>query len=167
MYFSCHVSTYCKECLVEKREKARKKIEENPLDPEDKMTCSACNEEKLIKQFGKNKAYSSGYFSECKECRKVEVQTVTMSENKRCFDCKLIQPVKAHGLDKSQPDGLDRYCKLCKKARAFKAQQSLVVTPVLIKTCNTCKKDLPAESFWVKKANKDGRENKCKDCHKK
>ena len=37
----------------------------------------------------------------------------------------------------------------------------------MTKICSTCGRELPIEEFYIRKASKDGRDYKCKDCARK
>lgn len=58
--------TQCKSC--QKQIKAEKLEQNKDFIPE-KQLCRTCKIEKNILEFGKNKAYSLGYETQCKECR--------------------------------------------------------------------------------------------------
>ena len=59
------------------------------------------------------------------------------------------------------------YCKMCCSENA--KSNRLIPKECLSKTkkCNKCNIEKDIESFWNSKTNKDGKDNKCRDCHKK
>lgn len=166
------LSTYCKPCLAEKR----KKTKENApvLDPESSRQCKDCGETKMVKDFNKSTSYKDGYFPQCKECleqsqveREVLGQVVEPGEFKTCTACKENKTIENFTKDLRKKDGLAQYCKPCLADRRKNSSNIEHTSPGTTKECRVCKKSLPIDSFWAKKASKDGKNNKCKECHKK
>lgn len=56
-------------------------------------------------------------------------------------------------------------CKSC--WNEFNRTKSATQEAELIKKCTRCKVDREISLFFTKKTNKDGKDNKCKSCHKK
>lgn len=68
---------------------------------------------------------------------------------------------------KDSNDGYMSYCKSCcsKKSKMYRLEPKNDPTPES-KVCNQCSKKLEIKYFWNSKSNKDGKDNKCKHCHK-
>lgn len=161
---------YCKKCNNEryKQNKNKKKIELS------EKKCTKCDTIKDISEFYGRVGSIDGKTSECKDCcmdvyrNRAENREYTETpDNKECLRCKKVLEIYNFGNKNDSPDGKMPYCKTCCSENA--KSNRLIPKECLSKTkkCNKCNIEKDIESFWNSKTNKDGKDNKCRDCHKK
>ena len=161
---------YCKKCNNEryKQNKNKKKIELS------EKKCTKCDTIKDISEFYGRVGSIDGKTSECKDCcmdvyrNRAENREYTEApDNKECLQCKKVLEIYNFGNKNDSPDGKMSYCKTCCSENA--KNNRLIPKECLSKTkkCNKCDIEKDIESFWNSKSNKDGKDNKCRDCHKK
>jgi hypothetical protein len=161
---------YCKKCNNEryKQNKNNKKIELS------EKKCTKCDTIKDISEFYGRVGSIDGKTSECKDCcmdayrNRAENREYTEApDNKECLQCKKVLEIYNFGNKNDSPDGKMSYCKTCCSENA--KNNRLIPKECLSKTkkCNKCDLEKDIESFWNSKSNKDGKDNKCRDCHKK
>jgi len=116
-----------------------------------------------------------GKTSECKDCtnamykdrviKRENVEVLNVS-NKTCLMCNKFLDISKFGNKKDSSDEKMSYCKKCcsenAKARRLEAKTQVSDT----KKCNACLNELDITFFWNSSSNKDGKDNKCKNCHK-
>lgn len=84
-------------------------------------TCIRCGLEKPLKEFHKKKNTKDGYYSQCKECRRIpgyqekidEQKELLLLGKKRCSKCEIVKLLKDFHTDKRRPDGKKVTCKEC------------------------------------------------------
>jgi hypothetical protein len=160
---------YCKKCNNEryKQNKNKKKIELS------EKKCTKCDTIKDISEFYGRVGSIDGKTSECKDCcmdvyrNRAENREYTEAPDiKECLRCKKVLEIYNFGNKNDSPDGKMSYCKMCCSENA--KNNRLIPKECLSKTkkCNKCEIEKDIESFWNSKSNKDGKDNKCRDCHK-
>ena len=161
---------YCKKCNNEryKQTKNKKKIELS------EKKCTKCDTIKDISEFYGRVGSIDGKTSECKDCcmdvyrNRAENREYTETPDiKECLRCKKVLEIYNFGNKNDSSDGKMPYCKMCCSENA--KSNRLIPKECLSKTkkCNKCNIEKDIESFWNSKTNKDGKDNKCRDCHKK
>ena len=161
----------CKKCKNEKyiETKNAKKIELTQKE------CSKCKFVKDINDFYKRVGSIDGKTSECKDCtvgmysnrvNKRQNTKVIDIKNKTCANCKKILDISNFGNKTDSADGHMPWCKNCCSEHAKKERLKPKTLLSEVKTCNSCNKELNISNFWNSKTNKDGKDNKCKSCHK-
>jgi hypothetical protein len=162
--------TYCKNCNKERytQNKNKKKVEL------EEKKCTKCDTIKNISEFYNRVGSSDGKTSECKDCtidmynnRVNNRQEFTEVESKTCLQCKETLDISNFSNKKDSIDGHMSWCKTCcsTHAKTKRAEPKENVSDT--KKCNTCSEELSIECFWNSKSTKDGKDNKCKECHKK
>jgi len=160
---------YCKKCNNEryKQNKNKKKIELS------EKKCTKCDTIKDISEFYGRVGSIDGKTSECKDCcmgvyrNRAENREYTEApDNKECLQCKKVLEIYNFGNKNDSPDGKMSYCKMCCSENA--KNNRLIPKECLSKTkkCKQCNIEKDIENFWNSKSNKDGKDNKCRDCHK-
>jgi len=160
---------YCKKCNNEryKQNKNKKKIELS------EKKCTKCDTIKDISEFYGRVGSIDGKTSECKDCcmdmyrNRAENREYTETPDiKECLRCKKVLEIYNFGNKNDSPDGKMPYCKICCRENA--KNNRLIPKECLStsKKCNKCNIEKDIESFWNSKSNKDGKDNKCRDCHK-
>ena len=162
------LETYCKKCAREKYYKLKNK---DKFDLEEKK-CTKCCSIKDICHFYNRVGSSDGKTSECKDCtnamykdRVIKRENVEVT-NKTCLMCNKLLDISNFGNKKDSPDGKMSYCKKCCSENAKLRRLEPKTQVSNIKKCNTCLNKLDITSFWNSSSNKDGKDNKCKNCHK-
>ena len=160
---------YCKKCNNERYKQTKnKKIELS------EKKCTKCDTIKDISEFYGRVGSIDGKTSECKDCcmdvyrNRAENREYTEAPDiKECLRCKKVLEIYNFGNKNDSSDGKMPYCKMCCSENA--KNNRLIPKECLSssKKCNKCNIEKDIESFWNSKSNKDGKDNKCRDCHKK
>ena len=162
---------YCKKCATEKYYKSKNK---EKIELQEKK-CTKCSLIKDICHFYNRAGSSDGKTSECKDCTNMMYKDritkrdnveVLKLENKNCLTCNKLLDISNFSNKKDSPDGKMSYCKKCcsENAKNRKSQPKSEISTT--KKCNKCLNDLDITCFWNSSSNKDGKDNKCKNCHK-
>lgn len=97
------------------------------------------------------------------------------SDFKLCKSCGATRALEDFYRNRNTKDGLSFYCKRCSKEKQRASRdKNLAVNASRLgsgeepdKPCASCGEALPAESFYVNRARRDGRDSKCKECSAK
>lgn len=137
--------------------------------------CVECKQQKLLDQFGINKAKKDGLNIRCKPCKN-EIQKLKreakkppiqkIPENmKKCYTCKKIKNFDSFNVCSNNKDGYNSNCKDCKNEKQRKLHKSKILeVTVKNKVCCICKKEKSSDEFNTHKGSKDGLRSQCRSC---
>jgi hypothetical protein len=138
----------------------------------DTKICTKCHKEKPLTDFYKDIRGKFNVVSVCKDCHKSprtkekEAKRILVSEGfKICNKCKETKPLLEFHINKKTKDGRGYSCKKCCKSPRVKEKEAklALITPGF-KICSKCHQEKPFNSFWKRKATKDGYFHHCIDC---
>ena len=143
--------------------------------------CRSCKEEKPTNEFGKDKTKKDGLRCYCKQCsfqkdwdkrQKLKSGIIKYNEpdSKICSRCRVEKSIFEFSRDLNKKSGHISLCKDCCKEKHNEKpninHRKNYTCEHGFKICRKCNEKKPLSNFGKSKNNRDGLNNKCKECFK-
>ena len=137
--------------------------------------CEKCKKTLTVSSFDKT---GESYRHTCKTCRYIRTKElrkkrslknenkVVFKQNKTCITCKAEKSTNDFNRSSTTKDGISSYCRACFSKNRKKSVNTLPVTIINSKSCNTCGTLKLLSEFKKTKKSADGHFHKCIGCLK-